>query len=230
MEIKIHKNTKIKCIWKQGNKENSWPWATTGFKTQWSKYSLEATHALRATQTHHYEDSCLLGCRAVITNSPARLTHRPDDGSSTDLWNVGKLIPVYTALQPRWQLFSYSVLWERHAKLISVRPDFPSLAEVACSESTERNCTPQELQRTAPSERNCRVFARGRNVDALRHGSAQLAITSLSLRNTLLLPSHMVSCFLVFRLKCLRMSHLFHACYKAISSSSMWLLKQYETI
>jgi hypothetical protein len=29
--------------------------------------------------------------------------HRPDDGGSTDLWNVGKLIPVYTALQPRRQ-------------------------------------------------------------------------------------------------------------------------------
>jgi hypothetical protein len=28
---------------------------------------------------------------------------RPDDGGSTDLWNVGKLIPVYTALQPRRQ-------------------------------------------------------------------------------------------------------------------------------
>jgi hypothetical protein len=24
----------------------------------------------------------------------------PDDGGSTDLWNVGELIPVYTALQP----------------------------------------------------------------------------------------------------------------------------------
>jgi hypothetical protein len=29
--------------------------------------------------------------------------HRPDDGRSTDLWNVGKLIPVYTALQPTKQ-------------------------------------------------------------------------------------------------------------------------------
>jgi hypothetical protein len=34
-----------------------------------------------------YEDGCLLG----------------DDGSSADLWNVGKLIPVYTALQPKRQ-------------------------------------------------------------------------------------------------------------------------------
>jgi hypothetical protein len=35
-------------------------------------------------------------------------THRPDDGGSTDLWNVGKLIPVYTALQPRRQPSSTS--------------------------------------------------------------------------------------------------------------------------
>jgi hypothetical protein len=28
---------------------------------------------------------------------------RPDDGNGTDLWNVHKLIPVYTALQPRRQ-------------------------------------------------------------------------------------------------------------------------------
>jgi hypothetical protein len=28
---------------------------------------------------------------------------RPDDGGSTDLWNVGKLIPVYTVLQPTRQ-------------------------------------------------------------------------------------------------------------------------------
>jgi hypothetical protein len=27
-------------------------------------------------------------------------THRPDDGGSKDLWNVGKFLPDYTALQP----------------------------------------------------------------------------------------------------------------------------------
>jgi hypothetical protein len=30
-------------------------------------------------------------------------THRPDDGGSKDLWNVGKLLPDYTVLQPRRQ-------------------------------------------------------------------------------------------------------------------------------
>jgi hypothetical protein len=28
---------------------------------------------------------------------------RPDDGGSKDLWNVGKLLPDYTVLQPRRQ-------------------------------------------------------------------------------------------------------------------------------
>jgi hypothetical protein len=36
--------------------------------------------------------------RSVIL---VKFTHRPDDGGSTDLWNVGKLIPVYTVLKPR---------------------------------------------------------------------------------------------------------------------------------
>jgi hypothetical protein len=30
-----------------------------------------------------------------------------DDGGSKDLWNVGKLLLDYTALQPRWQPSSY---------------------------------------------------------------------------------------------------------------------------
>jgi hypothetical protein len=45
-----------------------------------------------------YEGGCLLGCSA----------HRPGDGGSTDLWNVAKLIAVYTALQPRRQPSSIS--------------------------------------------------------------------------------------------------------------------------
>jgi hypothetical protein len=35
-------------------------------------------------------------------------THRPDDGAGTDLWNVGKLIPVHGALQPTRQPSSSS--------------------------------------------------------------------------------------------------------------------------
>jgi hypothetical protein len=37
---------------------------------------------------------------------------RPDDGGSRDLWNVGKLVPDYTALQPRRPPSSYSPPWE----------------------------------------------------------------------------------------------------------------------
>jgi hypothetical protein len=33
----------------------------------------------------------------------ARLSHRPDDGGSKNLWNIGKLLPDYTALQLRRQ-------------------------------------------------------------------------------------------------------------------------------
>jgi hypothetical protein len=38
--------------------------------------------------------------------------HRPDDGGSKDLWNVSKLLPDYTALQPKRQPSSYSPPWE----------------------------------------------------------------------------------------------------------------------
>jgi hypothetical protein len=37
---------------------------------------------------------------------------RPDDGSSKVLWNVGKFLPDYTALQPRRQPSSYQPPWE----------------------------------------------------------------------------------------------------------------------
>jgi hypothetical protein len=47
-----------------------------------------------------------------LSISRAQLDHRPDDGGSTDLWNVGKLIPVYRALQPRRRPSSVMViLW-----------------------------------------------------------------------------------------------------------------------
>jgi hypothetical protein len=41
-----------------------------------------------------------------------RLTHRPDDGGSKNLWNVGKLLPDYTVQQPRRRSSSYSPPWE----------------------------------------------------------------------------------------------------------------------
>jgi hypothetical protein len=40
------------------------------------------------------------------------LHHRPDDRGNKALWNVGKLLPDYMALQPRRQPSSYSPPWE----------------------------------------------------------------------------------------------------------------------
>jgi hypothetical protein len=48
------------------------------------------------------------------------VTHRPDDGGSKDLWNVGKLLPDYTALQPRRKPSSYSPPWEPQILLIQL--------------------------------------------------------------------------------------------------------------
>jgi hypothetical protein len=51
----------------------------------------------------------------------ARLVHRPHDGGSKDLWKVSKLLPHYTALQPRRQPSS---LWRGvvlHAKSSFIR-------------------------------------------------------------------------------------------------------------
>jgi hypothetical protein len=42
------------------------------------------------------------------------MTHRPDNGESKHLSNVVKLLPVFTALQPRRQSSSKSQLWEPH--------------------------------------------------------------------------------------------------------------------
>jgi hypothetical protein len=54
---------------------------------------------------------CLSGA-ATPALSPVHHRDRPDDGGSKDLWNVGKLLPDYTALQPRRQPSSYSPPWE----------------------------------------------------------------------------------------------------------------------
>jgi hypothetical protein len=43
-------------------------------------------------------------CRITASTSITRaMTHRPDDGGSKHLWNVGKLLPDNTAQQPRRQ-------------------------------------------------------------------------------------------------------------------------------
>jgi hypothetical protein len=44
---------------------------------------------------------------------PCWLHHSPGDGGSTDLWNVGKLLPDCTALQPRRQPSSWNYIFIR---------------------------------------------------------------------------------------------------------------------
>jgi hypothetical protein len=48
------------------------------------------------------------GCGFWIVAPIAWLTHRPDDGDSKHLRNVGKLLPDYRTQQPRRQPSSYS--------------------------------------------------------------------------------------------------------------------------
>jgi hypothetical protein len=42
----------------------------------------------------------VLVCKVQDPDTESYTEPKPDDGSSRHLWNVGKLIPVYTALQP----------------------------------------------------------------------------------------------------------------------------------
>jgi hypothetical protein len=69
--------------------------------------------------------------RPVLPPSSRHYTHRPDDGGSTDLWNVGKLIPVYTALQPWRQPSPRKMAFPRVASL-------PTGAEMKSSVTNDR--------------------------------------------------------------------------------------------
>jgi hypothetical protein len=61
-------------------------------------------------EARHTETCALDGIGVVIEEIQNGVKHwtvgihkGPDDGGSKDLWNVGKLLPDYTALQPRRQ-------------------------------------------------------------------------------------------------------------------------------
>jgi hypothetical protein len=41
--------------------------------------------------------------RFEVLTAASTMSHRPDDRGSKDLWNVGKRLPDYMALQPRRQ-------------------------------------------------------------------------------------------------------------------------------
>jgi hypothetical protein len=51
-------------------------------------------------------DLLMVGGQNFIAHFGARLTHRPDHGSSKSLRNVGQFIPNYTAKYSRSQSFS----------------------------------------------------------------------------------------------------------------------------
>jgi hypothetical protein len=76
--------------------------------------SQTSVNFYQTTRRYNPEDSHLHtrrreNIRSYLANlyGEATLPHRPDDGSSKHLLNVGKL-PDYTALQPRRQPSSYS--------------------------------------------------------------------------------------------------------------------------
>jgi hypothetical protein len=69
---------------------------------------------LSETEGKYYKSSLYLKMTALWDIAPCSLvefdwrfrgevSHCPDDGGSKDLWNVGKLVPDHTALQPRRQ-------------------------------------------------------------------------------------------------------------------------------
>jgi hypothetical protein len=94
-----------------------------------SRASCHTTHRERSTSGVHkqlqhpihafcgYEDGCLLGCSPMYTGMSLPtfqhcLHHQGNDTGSTDLWNIGKFVPIYMALQPRRQPSSKSLPWE----------------------------------------------------------------------------------------------------------------------
>jgi hypothetical protein len=66
----------------------------------------------------HFRDPCCLHHQGS--------GHHHGDGGSKYLWNVGKLLPDYTVLQPRRQPSSYSPLWEPQILLLMLLRWFSS--------------------------------------------------------------------------------------------------------
>jgi hypothetical protein len=107
-----------------------------------NKYKMEVTHY----QCKSSASSNLLPVMAVFWvvalcslvevyqrfRGPFCLHHRPDDGGSKNLWNVGKLLQDYTALQPRRQPSSYSPPWESQILLTSGCFSISVLCQLFC--------------------------------------------------------------------------------------------------
>jgi hypothetical protein len=72
------------------------------------------------SHSDEYKDGCLLGCRLVQVYQISEvctayiirtMNCRPDDKGSMELWNFGKLVQLYTVLQPVFiLLMAYCIL------------------------------------------------------------------------------------------------------------------------
>jgi hypothetical protein len=88
----------------------------------------------------HFRGACCLNHQCVTTLIIS-YAHRPDDGGSKHLWNVGKLLPDYTVLQPRRQPSSYNKKAEKRTHLsFSLMPITNEPLELHVKFCTEIDC------------------------------------------------------------------------------------------
>jgi hypothetical protein len=72
------------------------------------------------------------------------LTHRPDDGGSTYLWNVGRQL-FYTAVYPRRQFWTtYSPPWELEISLIALMVEAVRTSETSADNYFTRQYIPED--------------------------------------------------------------------------------------
>jgi hypothetical protein len=74
---------------------------------------------------------------SLLPPSSGRWVSSPDDGGSKDLWNVGKLLTHYTALQPRRQPCSFSLPWEPQILLVYIRITRRGTTRTKCSDACD---------------------------------------------------------------------------------------------
>jgi hypothetical protein len=113
-----------------------------------------------------YEDSCQLGYyivkfqRYLLPPSSGR----PDDGGSNYLWNIGELLPDYTAQKlikhpssnPSWFSHPNGIGWQRHSTKIANR-SFEDVGKFRYLETTvtDQNCMPKDIKSRLNSGNAC---------------------------------------------------------------------------